>query len=125
MNETTAHRQRDAAGGTDGAGTGILARLRHHERWLWGLVVVGLVADTALTLYGLQQGFAEGNPIVRSAIGQFGAAVGLLLIKGVALCLAVVIYGAARRRLEPLVPTVIGTLWLAAGVVNLVTVVAA
>lgn len=46
--------------------------LTRHERSLWMAVGVLLVADIALTQYGLANGFVERNPIAQLAIRQAG-----------------------------------------------------
>lgn len=114
----------DEESGRGQTGSGLLARLGRHERLLWGLVVMGVVLDGALTVYGLQQGLVEGNPVVRSAMAQFGQVGGILVVKGVAVCCALAIREAVERNLAPIVPVVVGVLWVAAGVVNLASIVA-
>lgn len=54
------------------------------ERLLWTLVVLTMVLDVVTTEIGLQQGLAEGNPVMASVIGGAGI-VGLVGAKLLAL----------------------------------------
>ena len=56
--------------------------------------------DGYVTMLGLGRGFAEGNPVVRAAIGAVGPAGGIMLAKLAALGFLYFLY---RRRHHPLV----------------------
>jgi len=58
---------------------------------LWGLVIGVAAADIALTLVGLSLCFSEANPVARAAIDVAGG-LGLVAVKGAALCALVVVY---------------------------------
>lgn len=66
-------------------------------RLLWGAVLLVMVGDLVSTVYGLRQGFAEGNPVAAAVLAEHGAA-GLVALKGVALAWACAIWYACRRR---------------------------
>ncbi|ADJ15667.1 DUF5658 family protein [Halalkalicoccus jeotgali] len=93
------------------------ASLSRYEPLLWGLVVVSMVADTALTYYGIERGFVEGNPVARVALERFGyVALGALKL----LALGV---GLAGRTLLPaeytaIVPLGLAIPWIVASLVN-------
>lgn len=89
------------------------------ERHLWSLVVLALVADVHTTAIGLQQGLAEGNPIMRQAIAVGGIG-GLALAKS-----SVVVIGLGVRRQWPqyclVVPLGLALPWLAVVAINVAT----
>jgi hypothetical protein len=97
-----------------------LALAAGNERLLWTMVVVGFVADSALTAYGLHVGFYEFNPVVRASIGLLGVVGGLIAVKAVAVAVALVVNQSVSRRYQPLVPAVLATPWLLAAGVNAV-----
>lgn len=66
-------------------------------RLLWGAVLLVMVGDLVSTVYGLRQGFAEGNPVVATVLAAHGTA-GLVALKGVALAWACGIWYGFRRR---------------------------
>lgn len=86
------------------------------ERWLWGLLVVALLADVVLTYQGLQAGLREGNPVMRMAIDVAG--IGALL----AVKLVVVGVGAVARGLLDergvVVPLGLALPWAVAAAIN-------
>lgn len=90
------------------------------ERHLWSLVVLALVADVHTTAVGLEQGFTEGNPLMRWAIGVGGIGA-LALTKG-----SVLAFGVAVRRRWPrynrVVPLAMAIPWVAVVVANVVTI---
>lgn len=63
------------------------------DRTLWVVVIGAAVADTVLTIVGLQLCFVEANPVAAWAIEQLGP-VGLVLLKSGAL---LVLFGAVRQ----------------------------
>ncbi len=100
----------------------LLTRLGHAEARLWLLTAVGLVADTVLTVYGMHLGLPEANPLVVGLAASLGPLLGLSVLKclslGTALCCARLL--SARHR--PLVPLALGTTWVAAALVNTVSI---
>ena len=67
----------------------------------WGYFVFNLllqVFDGVFTYHVLSRGIPEANPIVRSAIIQWGAAFGLLYWKGIACILLACIFALRHRR---------------------------
>lgn len=57
------------------------------------LTNIGLqVADGALTYYGLQLGFKEGNPLIQTAMIFWGVGWGLVIWKGLACVLLMLMY---------------------------------
>lgn len=99
-------------GGTDR----LVDALADIEQHLWGILFVALVADVALTGYGLQHGLQEGNPAMRLAIETAGL-VALLGAK-----LAVVGVGAVVRwcldERGAIVPLGLALPWFVAAVIN-------
>jgi hypothetical protein len=88
---------------------------------LWHLVIVAFVADTALTIYGVQAGHVEGNPIMRHALNSLGVA-GIVALKSGALAVAVALRPLVDRAYGPLVPAAISLPWFAAALVNVFVV---
>lgn len=58
------------------------------EYALWGVVLLAMALDIALTAYGLSIGLVERNPIVRVVIDSFGIAV-MAVVKLIALAIGV------------------------------------
>lgn len=69
----------------------VVAGLVAHRRLLWALAVGCGLGDLLLTLWGLEQGFVEGNPVAATALAHYGAA-GLVALKGAAYAVAGVGY---------------------------------
>lgn len=105
---------RPRSGGFD-----VLRRVRGRTRSLWLLVIAVALADTVLTAYGLRQGFAEANPLARSAIHAFGIA-SLVALKLLALGVAYATWRLLSNRLDVLVPIALALVWSAAVCVNAV-----
>jgi len=63
--------QRSVSTAVGRAGDRLPVRLTR-ERLLWALVVVTMALDVVTTEVGLQQGLAEGNPVMASVIGGAG-----------------------------------------------------
>ncbi|MDG5776808.1 DUF5658 family protein [Haloarculaceae archaeon H-GB2-1] len=87
------------------------------ERELWVLVLLLTGADVALTVYGLQLGFQELNPVAVYMLEQAGV-YGLGFLKAVVLAFAGVYWIVLPRRFGPLVPLGIAIPWFAAVSVN-------
>lgn len=102
---------------------GTWATLARHERALWGLVVVSLLADTALTYYGIERGLVEGNPVARFGLERFGyATLGALKLFALGV-------GLACRPLLPagytaIVPLGLAIPWTIASLINATLIVA-
>ncbi|MFD1512123.1 DUF5658 family protein [Halomarina rubra] len=101
--------------------TGTLQFAARHERALWAFAIAALVADVALTAYGLEQGAVELNPVAAWAIEEFYI-VGMTALKlgGVAVALL-------GRKLIPdefgaLVPLALGVPWALAAGLNVLTI---
>jgi len=103
---------------TTGGHGQIVRTLAGVEGYLWGVLVVALLADVVLTGYGLQHGLSEGNPAMRLAIDVAGIAA-LLGAK-----LAVVGFGVAVRQFlgdrGAVVPLGLAVPWVGAATVNAV-----
>jgi hypothetical protein len=91
------------------------------EPQLWVLVFATMVADVAVTQYGLQQGYVEANPVARRVLGTLGV-LGLWLLKTVVLCVGFLFRIAIPARMRFLIPAAIATPWTVAAVVSAVTV---
>lgn len=66
-------------------------------RLLWGAVLFVMVADLVSTVYGLRQGFHEGNPVVADVLASHGVS-GLVALKLVVLAWAGAIWRVFKRR---------------------------
>jgi len=102
---------------------GFLRLTRLFEPELWALLFVMMVLDVILTIYGLQLGLVEGNPIARAAIDRFGA-FGLVSLKGLSIAIAIVGWARVERRFRGLVPLGISLVWGFAVAVNALLIVA-
>lgn len=71
--KSTAVDQRNRVGTTE-TDPGLAERLAAIEEYLWGALLLALLADVALTAYGIQSGLREGNPAMRLAIDTAGIA---------------------------------------------------
>ena len=101
--------------------SGTLQFAARHERGLWAFAIAALVADIALTAYGLERGAVELNPVARWVIAEFYI-VGMTGLKLVGVGVALV-----GRRLVPdefgaLVPVALGTPWALAAGLNVLTI---
>lgn len=95
-----------------------LSTLAAHERSLWGLLAVALVADAALTWYGLQQGLTEANPVVAAAMAWLGVAGGITVVKGLALAVAGLARVSVSPETAPVVPLAMAIPWGLAALIN-------
>jgi len=120
MTDTTTIRE-DQDGSVDSSlATQASAFLARHEGALWGLVIAVTVADGVLTYAGLVHGYAEGNPVVRSAISQFGY-VGIGAVKVLALGVALGVRSSLTTRRGAVVPLALMVPWASATVLNAIT----
>jgi len=81
----------------------VLTLASTYERELWLLVVVTMLADVPLTMYGLQLGLTEMNPVARTAIEVAGA-LGLYVLELVALSIGLGCTLLVPQRYTALVP---------------------
>ena len=93
------------------------AWLARRERWLWAVAVLALVCDLWLTAYGVSRGYAEANPLARTALATHGVA-GLAGLKLLALGVGVAARRSLPRRYAPVVPVGLACPWLVAVVSN-------
>lgn len=100
---------------------GFWSVLARHRAVLWAIVVVAMIADTLLTYYGLERGLTETNPVARLGLQRFGYA-SLGLLKGFALGVGLCCRPLLPRRYSTVVPLGLAIPWIAASVINLVTI---
>jgi len=97
-------------------GAGLVPEWSRRERLWWAAVAVALVADTLSTLAGLRMGYAEGNPVARTAllVGPAGL-VGLkLAVVGLAACCGSLLEGPSRLA----APAALALTWTVATCLN-------
>jgi hypothetical protein len=95
-------------------------RLAGVERELWLLALLALVGDLALTVYGLERGLAEANPVARVALAAHGYAA-LVAMKAGALSVGVGGWLLLPRRHRSVVPLALAMPWTLAVLVNAAT----
>lgn len=88
------------------------------ERELWVLVVGALFVDFGLTLYGLQLGLVERNPLARSLITAYGFPA-VLVLKGGALAIAAILRTLLPEAYGAMVPLALAISWGYAVAVNI------
>jgi len=93
-----------------------------HAAWLWVAVILGLVFDAALTVYGIRIGLTESNPVAADLIARVGVVPALAVLKGAALAVAVGGWFLLPTRYRGLVPAGLAVPWVGAAVVNALTV---
>ncbi len=103
-------------------GAGTWGKVSQHEPVLWGLVVVSMVVDTALTYYGLERGLVEGNPVARFGLERFGY-VTLGALKILALGVGLVGRTVLPADYTPIVPLGLAIPWTIASLINAVLIV--
>lgn len=107
----------DPAGGT-AAGIGATRRrVARAERELWAVALLALLGDLVLTVYGLEQGLTEANPVARAAVERYGY-VALAGLKAVALLVGVLGWVVLPRRYRAVIPLALAVPWTFAVVVN-------
>jgi hypothetical protein len=77
---------------------------------LWGLVLVTLVLDAHTTAVGIEQGFTESNPVMRSAFAVFGVSV-IWQLKALVAAVAVGCVVFLPREDRLFVPVALGLPW--------------
>lgn len=83
----------------DGRDTCLTAGRADDGRVLWTLAVALAVADTLLTVLGLEIGLSEANPVARHALSLFGVS-GLFLLKGVSIAALALVVRTLSYRFE-------------------------
>jgi hypothetical protein len=109
-----------AVGGTSLAR--IAALTTAHATPLWAAVIVGLILDAALTVYGIRLGLTESNPVAADLIANIGVVPALALLKGAALAVAVGGWFLLPETYRGLVPAALAVPWLGAAAVNVLTI---
>jgi len=102
----------------------LLSTLAAHERALWVLLAVALVADGALTWYGLEHGLTEANPVMAAAMAWLGVAGGIVVVKGVAVVVAALAGASVSPANRPVVPLAMAIPWGLAATINLLGLMA-
>ena len=106
-----------------GAGLNALAaRTTTHAAVLWIVAMATLVADGALTVYGIRLGLTEVNPVAAGLIADVGIVPALAILKGGAVAVAVVGWIVMPADYRGLVPAGLALPWTFASVVNVVAV---
>lgn len=95
-----------------------LATLAAHERSLWALLAVALLADAVLTWYGLTQGLTEANPVMAGAMAWLGVAGGIVVVKGAAVGVAAAARLSVSPEVAPVVPLAMSIPWGLAALIN-------
>jgi hypothetical protein len=89
---------------------------------LWLLVAASLVADTSLTVYGLELGLTERNPVALDLIESVGVVPALLSLKAGAVGVGVAGWAVLPPDYRGLVPASLAVPWTLASVLNVVAV---
>lgn len=108
--------QTDVAG--DRRWGSLLEALTAHERALWVLLAAALLADAALTWYGLERGLTEANPVMAAAMTWLGVAGGIVVVKGVAVLVAGLARASVSPANRPVVPLAMAIPWGVAALIN-------
>lgn len=101
----------------------VVAAIRRNERSLWALALLLLALDVALTLYGLERGLTEGNPVARAAMDAVGPALAMVLMKTFSLVVAGACAFALPRRYRGIVPLGLSLPWGVAVLINATLIV--
>ena len=100
----------------------LATRTTTHASVLWIVAVVTLLADGALTVYGMRLGLTEVNPVAAGLIADVGVVGALALLKVGAVAVAVVGWVVMPGDYRGLVPAGLALPWAFASVVNVVAV---
>jgi hypothetical protein len=93
-----------------------------HASWLWVAAMTTLIADGALTVYGIRLGLTEVNPVAAGLIADVGIVPALVFLKSGAVAVAVVGWVVMPADYRGLVPAGLALPWACASVVNVVAV---
>ncbi|WP_410764726.1 DUF5658 family protein [Haloferax sp. DFSO60] len=88
------------------------------DRRLWLVPLVALVLDVLTTLYGIEHGLAELNPVVLSLVPSLGILWTLLLLKALVLAVGVTMWRLLPLRHRAAVPLGVAIPWGIAGLLN-------
>lgn len=103
------------------AGESLLTTISAVERELWLVVVLAMLADVPLTLYGLELGLTEMNPVARAAIERTGG-LGLYFLEALALGMGVCCTLLIPDRYTALVPLGLALPSVVAVIINTVLI---
>lgn len=84
----------------------------------WHLVVVALIADISLTMYGRQLGLIELNPLARTVIETYGYGA-MVPMKTIVVMIAVAAWTVLPKNQRWLAPLSVAIPWTAASLINL------
>lgn len=84
----------------------------------WQLVVVALLADISLTIYGRRLGLIELNPLARTAIETYGNGA-MVPMKAIVVMIALAAWSSLPKSQRWLVPLSVAIPWTAASLINL------
>jgi|GEM_PF-2235249 len=90
--------------------------------WLWVVAIASLVADGALTAYGISLGLTEVNPVAAGLIADVGALPALVLLKSGAVGVGVGGWIVMPDDYRGLVPAGLALPWTVATLVNCVAI---
>ena len=114
---------RRASGGASRPARAVERVARHttaYESWLWLAALLALVADAALTAYGLRNGYVETNPVAAAFIRSVGLPATVVALKSFALAVAGVGWAVLPAAYRGVVPLCLLLPWGVGVVVNLV-----
>lgn len=94
-----------------------------HEWKLWVIVIVTLLLDVGTTLYGLEVGLTERNPVVNSLRPALGLLGTLVLLKGCVCLVGVTAWRTLPAKYRGLAPLGIALPWSLAVATNSVLLV--
>jgi len=100
----------------------LATRTTTHAAWLWAVAMTTLVADGALTVYGIRLGLTEVNPVAADFIADVGVVPALAILKGGAVAVALAGWVVMPADYRGLVPTGLALPWALASAVNVVAV---
>lgn len=98
-----------------------LEEMGHLEGLLWGAVALVLVGDVVTTFVGLHLGLVESNPVAARAIDGWGV-VGMLVLKVLAVAVALCCRPLLSREYRPIVPAGLAVPWSLAVGINLIAI---
>lgn len=94
------------------------SRFLRDDRRLWAVPLVALLLDVLTTLYGIEMGLTELNPVVLSLVPSFGLLGSLVLLKATVLGFALTAWVVLPLRYRAAIPFGIAIPWGIAGLLN-------
>ncbi|MFC7203657.1 DUF5658 family protein [Haloferax namakaokahaiae] len=94
------------------------SRILRDDRRLWVVPLVALVLDVLTTVYGLQHGLTELNPVVLSLVPSLGILWTLLLLKAFVLAVGITMWRLLPLQHRAAVPLGVAVPWGIAGLLN-------